>query len=84
MRVDPFHAFQAVLPEVEPAGSAGGALQRLRVIRHAHDVLGHQAEDRRMQPRMREALDLVDVVVGDELARAGRQLIGAFQRADFP
>ena len=35
------------------------------------DVLGHHAEDRRMQAGMRKALDLVDVVVGAQFSAAG-------------
>ena len=46
-------------------------LQRVRELLQPDDVLAHVAEDRRVHARVREPLDLVDVVLGRELARAG-------------
>jgi hypothetical protein len=51
-------------------------------LAQADDALGHHAEDRRVQARMRQTLDLVDVVVGDELARAALREVG--NRLDRP
>ncbi len=46
-------------------------LQCRREILQADDVLAHQTEDRRMEPRMGKALDLVDVVFRGQFARTG-------------
>ena len=46
-------------------------LERVRELLQPDDVLAHVAEDRRVHARVREPLDLVDVVLGGELARAG-------------
>ena len=51
-------------------------LERVRELLQPDDVLAHVAEDRRVHARVREPLDLVDVVVGDELARAGLREVG--------
>src|SRR3970282_197534 len=48
-----------------------GPLQRFAVVLQAHDVVGHQLEYRRMQPRVREPLDLVLEVPRIELACPG-------------
>jgi hypothetical protein len=37
----------------------------------ADDVVAHQLEHRRMQARVGQALDLIDVVLGGQLAGAG-------------
>ena len=56
---------------------------RLAKVVQPDDVLGHQSEDRRVQPWVREAFDLVDVVVRNELARAlFGQCVGAVQALD--
>jgi hypothetical protein len=49
--------------------------QRLSEFTEPDDPVGHHAEDRRMDARQGEALDLVDVVVGGQFAAAGLRKI---------
>ena len=51
-------------------------LERVRELLQPDDVLAHVTEDRRVHPRVRQPLDLVDVVLGGELARAGLREVG--------
>ncbi|EXI75171.1 MAG: hypothetical protein AW07_01408 [Candidatus Accumulibacter sp. SK-11] len=73
MAIDAADAGERKAVEVDPG--AGRQLLRLLLQRRPQlaqtdDALGHHAEDRRMQPRVRQPLDLVDVVVGGQLAAA--------------
>ena len=77
--VEAADAGQRKAVEIEPG--AGRQLlvclaQRATKFAQADDALAHHAEDRRMQARMRQALDLVDVVVGNQLAAAGHGKVG--------
>ena len=53
--VDFFHALERVASQVDPSGRIQ-LLQLLGVLGQPDDVLGHQAEDRRVQPRVRRRL----------------------------
>jgi hypothetical protein len=44
-------------------------LQALGEVAEADHVIVHQAEDRRMQARMCQALEAVDIVLGRQFAR---------------
>ena len=45
--------------------------QQFAVFLEPQNVIRHQTEDRRIEPRMREALDLVNVIIRGQFARAG-------------
>ena len=92
VRVDALDAGERILAQVEPFVAASlGAHCRVRLLEprgelgQADDVLRHEAVDRRGEARVRKALDLVDVIVGGQLARAASgQRVGAGERGDLP
>jgi hypothetical protein len=75
MAVDHLDAFQAMLAKVDPR-LVLLRLEALAVIAEADDVLLHQAEDRRMQARMGQALDAIDVVLGGQLPTVAPAEVG--------
>ena len=79
MAIDDGDAGKREAVEVEPGVGRqplGFSLQRVAERLEADDALRHHAEDRRMQARVREPLDLVEIVVGDKLARSALLEIG--------
>ncbi len=76
--IDDLGAGERKLREIEIGALAPRArellvrlLERRRKLLQSDDVLAHQTEHRRMQARVRQALDLINVVGGRQLARAG-------------
>src|SRR5690606_41345651 len=68
--------FRSVLAQIQPAAFIGLRFaQRHGEIRQAGNVLAHQTVDGRVHMRVREALDLINVVRGRQLARAGLRKI---------
>ncbi len=89
--IDDLDAGQWILPEIEPGVAFAafdqglvGLFQGIRIFLEPDDVIGHQAEDRRMQTRMREPFDLVFEILRFELARAVFSEVGEhIARGDF-
>ena len=72
------HTADVRFAQVQPGGPARGRhqravglLQRVAKFLQADDVVGHVPEDRRVDARMPQPLDLVNIIVGRQFARAG-------------
>jgi hypothetical protein len=77
--VDNLRAFQPMLAQVDP-GLVLLGLQALGKVTEANHVIVHQAEDRRMQAWMRQALEAVHVVFGYQFTGIAPDKLA--QRAD--
>ena len=79
MAIDLVDPAQGICIKVEPVVRrqvARRSLQGFAKLLETDDLVGHHAEDGRVQARMGEPLDLVDVVVGSQLACSRLREIG--------
>ncbi len=81
--IDDLRTFQRIFLQIEIGCPARfrtqlfiRSLQCVCIFFQADDVVAHDAEDRRMQTRMSESFDLVDIIGGGQFARAGMGEVG--------